>query len=242
MKVRFDLPGGDDGDAAGADGYTSVRDVGHEPPRDYSRDSFDDGDARQEEESHSAPLLPSASTPIDSSLSLDNPLDRPTSSLHAAISNMSNSILGAGIIGQPYALKEAGLATGLTLLVILTVVVDWTIRLIVINSKMSGRHTFQGTVEFCFGRWGLLVISFAQWAFAFGGMVAFAVIVGDSIPPVLQAVWPGLKDVRVLGWLAGRNGAIVVFCGGVSWPLSLYRDISKVCGPGGFVLFGELWM
>jgi sodium-coupled neutral amino acid transporter 11 len=190
-------------------------------------DYMEDAD-HHDEQSHSAPLLPSATTPIGSELGLDNPLSRPTSSLQAAISNMSNSILGAGIIGQPYAFKEAGLAAGITLLLVLTVVVDWTIRLIVINSKMSGRNTFQGTVEFCFGKWGLLVISAAQWAFAFGGMVAFAVIVGDSIPPVLQALWPGMKDVPVIGWLAGRTGAIVLFCGGISWPLSLYRDISKV--------------
>lgn len=199
--------------------------------RNYTRESIDDnmdGDDHGDDQ-YNAPLLPSATGAITSSLELDNPLDRKTSSLQAAISNMSNSILGAGIIGQPYALKSAGLITGVTLLVGLTVVVDWTIRLIVINSKMSGRNTFQGTVEFCYGKWGLLAISAAQWAFAFGGMVAFAVIVGDSIPPVFHALWPGMREVPVIGWLAGRTGAIVFFCGGISWPLSLYRDISKVC-------------
>lgn len=231
MKVRFDLPDGDAEDSSAEAGDSAHgRDIEHDGGGGIrEQDSLDDGDARPSEESHSAPLLPSASTPIDWSLSADDsPLTRPTSSLQAAVSNMSNSILGAGIIGQPYAFKEAGLATGVALLITLTFVVDWTIRLIVVNSKMSGRSTFQGTVEFCFGRWGLLAISFAQWAFAFGGMVAFAVIVGDSIPPVLQAVWPGLRDIRGLGWLAGRTGAIVVFIGGISWPLSLYRDISKV--------------
>jgi sodium-coupled neutral amino acid transporter 11 len=71
---------------------------------------------------------------------------------------------GAGIIGQPYALKQAGLFSGVALLVSLTVVVDWTIQLIVVNSKMSGADSFQGTVEHCFGRPGLIAISLAQWA------------------------------------------------------------------------------
>ena len=141
---------------------------------------------------------------------------------------MANSIIGAGIIGQPYALRQAGLAAGVILLVSLTVVVDWTIRLIVINSKLSGSGSFQGTVERCFGRPGLIAISLAQWLFAFGGMVAFGVIVGDSIPHVLQAIWPDLINVPVLGWLADRRGAIVVFIMGVSYPLTLYRDISKL--------------
>jgi sodium-coupled neutral amino acid transporter 11 len=236
MKVRFDIPGRGDND--------SLAEAGHMNGGDSTEarggairgveQMEEDEDHHDDEEDHDAPLLPSASTPIDAAL--ENPADHPTSSLQAAISNMSNSILGAGIIGQPYALKEAGLAAGVILLVVLTVVVDWTIRLIVINSKMSGRNTFQGTVEFCFGWWGCLAISLAQWAFAFGGMVAFAVIVGDSIPPVLEAVWPGMSDIRYLGWLATRSGSIMVFILGISWPLSLYRDISKVSADPEFLI------
>lgn len=71
---------------------------------------------------------------------------------------------GAGIIGQPYALRQAGLLTGVVLLVILTITVDWTIRLIVTNSKLSGTNSFQATVEHCFGKSGLVAISIAQWA------------------------------------------------------------------------------
>jgi len=153
---------------------------------------------------------------------------RPKSGLRMAFMNMANSIIGAGIIGQPYAFKQAGLLAGIILLMVLTVVVDWTICLIVVNSKLSGATSFQGTVEKCFGKPGLIAISVAQWVFAFGGMVAFGVIVGDSIPHVLAAVWPGLKDMPVLGLLADRRAVIVVFTLGVSYPLALYRDIAKV--------------
>lgn len=153
---------------------------------------------------------------------------RPKSSLPAAFMNMANSIIGAGIIGQPYAFRQAGLLAGTVLLVVLTFVVDWTIRLIVVNSKLSGASSFQGTVEKCFGRTGLVAISVAQWVFAFGGMVAFGVVVGDSIPSVLRAIWPGLADVPVLGLLADRRAVIVLFTTGISYPLTLYRDIAKV--------------
>ncbi|KAK0634997.1 transmembrane amino acid transporter protein-domain-containing protein [Bombardia bombarda] len=153
---------------------------------------------------------------------------RPKSGLRMAFMNMANSIIGAGIIGQPYAFRQAGLLAGIVLLVALTVVVDWTIRLIVVNSKLSGANSFQGTVEHCFGRPGLVAISLAQWMFAFGGMVAFGVIVGDSIPHVLVAVWPGLREMPVLGLLAERRAVIVVFTLGISYPLALYRDIAKL--------------
>lgn len=162
---------------------------------------------------------------------------RPKSGLRSAFMNMANSIIGAGIIGQPYVFKQAGLLSGIALLVGLTIIVDWTIRLIVINSKLSGSNSFQGTVHHCFGKGGLIAISIAQWVFAFGGMVAFGVIVGDSIPHVLLAVWPGLRDVPVVGLLADRRAVIVVFTLGISFPLTLYRDIAKVRGPEpGFLL------
>jgi solute carrier family 38 (sodium-coupled neutral amino acid transporter), member 11 len=117
---------------------------------------------------------------------------------------------------------------GVVLLIGLTITVDWTIRLIVINSKLSGTDSFQGTMQHCFGRSGLLAISVAQWAFAFGGMLAFCIIVGDTIPHVMQALFPALTEMRFLWLLTNREAIIVLFVLAVSWPLSLYRDIAKV--------------
>jgi sodium-coupled neutral amino acid transporter 11 len=153
---------------------------------------------------------------------------RPRSGMRMAFMNMANSIIGAGIIGQPYALKQAGMVTGIVLLVFLTITVDWTIRLIVVNSKMSGADSFQATMQHCFGRSGLIAISIAQWAFAFGGMVAFCIIVGDTIPHVFAAIFPSLRDMPFLWLLTDRRAVIVLFILCISYPLSLYRDIAKV--------------
>ncbi|GAD95536.1 amino acid transporter [Paecilomyces variotii No. 5] len=153
---------------------------------------------------------------------------RPRSGLRMAFMNMANSIIGAGIIGQPYAFRQAGLVMGFILLVGLTITVDWTIRLIVVNSKLSGADSFQATVQHCFGRSGLIAISIAQWAFAFGGMIAFCIIVGDTIPHVLSALFPSLQDMPFLWLLTDRRFVIMLFVLGISYPLSLYRDIAKL--------------
>ena len=39
--------------------------------------------------------------------------------------NFANSIIGAGIIGLPYALEESGFGLGLILIIVLGIVVDW---------------------------------------------------------------------------------------------------------------------
>ncbi|KAL6886063.1 transmembrane amino acid transporter domain-containing protein [Trichoderma evansii] len=216
------------------------------------RFDFDDG-STSINDSHRVPLLTEIEAPSitvarewddagedDEENAVAEELRRPKSGLKSAFMNMANSIIGAGIIGQPYAMRQAGLLAGTVLLVALTAVVDWTICLIVINSKLSGTSSFQGTVEHCFGRPGLIAISVAQWVFAFGGMVAFGVIVGDTIPHVLTAIWTDLGSVPVLGLLTNRRVAIAVFCMGISYPLTLYRDIAKLAKASTLALIGML--
>lgn len=62
---------------------------------------------------------------------------------------------------------------------------------------------------------------------AFGGMIAFCIIVGDTIPHVMAAIFPSLQNMHFLWLLTDRRAVIVVFILGVSYPLSLYRDIAK---------------
>ena len=73
------------------------------------------------------------------------------------------------MLGLPYAIRQAGFVTGLILLVILSGVTDWTIRLIVVNAKMSGQNSYIGIMNQCFGSSGRAAVSFFQFIFAFGG-------------------------------------------------------------------------
>ncbi|OJD28449.1 hypothetical protein ACJ73_00136 [Blastomyces percursus] len=232
-RVRFDLDDDteDDGEEAGRNH------IGH-PSAWLEEDDYMNGDGSSADRSRTgqlAPLLtnieaPSVTLATSGDFCPEDHLEgaRPRSGLRNAFMNMANSIIGAGIIGQPYAFRQAGLMVGIMLLCGLTVTVDWTIRLIVINSKLSGADSFQTTVEFCFGRPGLIAISIAQWAFAFGGMVAFCIIVGDTIPHVFASIFPSLKDTSFLWLLTDRRAVIVLFVLGISYPLSLYRDIAKL--------------
>ncbi|GJE94466.1 amino acid transporter [Phanerochaete sordida] len=155
-----------------------------------------------------------------------------------SVANMANSILGAGIIGLPYAVRQAGFVTGIILLVILCGVTDWTIRLIVVNAKMSGQNSYIGIMNHCFGPSGRAAVSFFQFAFAFGGMCAFGIIIGDTIPHVIRSVFPNLYTVPVLSLLTKRQFIIALCTICVSYPLSLYRDIHKLSRASGLALVG----
>lgn len=70
----------------------------------------------------------------------------------------------------------------------------------------------------------LLTASFS----AFGGMVAFCIIVGDTIPHVFAAAFPTLHSKPFIWIFTNRQAVIIIFILGISYPLSLYRDIAKV--------------
>lgn len=242
-RVRFDLGDG----VEEAPSRNSQADDSWMDEEDYL-----DGNTSQPERSSNggfAPLLTGIEAPSvtlatsgDAEFIPENYLESasPKSGLKSAFMNMANSIIGAGIIGQPYAFRQAGMVLGIVLLVLLTGIVDWTIRLIVINAKLSGADSFQTTVEVCFGRSGLIAISIAQWAFAFGGMIAFCVVVGDTIPHVLDSLFPSLRDIPFLWLLTDRRAVIILFILGVSYPLSLYRDISKLAKASTFAVISML--
>ncbi|OJT12294.1 Vacuolar amino acid transporter 2 [Trametes pubescens] len=157
-----------------------------------------------------------------------------------SVANMANSILGAGIIGLPYAVRQAGFFTGLVLLLVLCGVTDWTIRLIVVNAKLSGQNSYIGIMNHCFGPSGRAAVSFFQFAFAFGGMCAFGIIIGDTIPHVIRSVFPHLWRVPVLNLLVKRQFVIALCTICVSYPLSLYRDIHKLSRASGLALVGMI--
>ncbi|CAA7263147.1 unnamed protein product [Cyclocybe aegerita] len=158
--------------------------------------------------------------------------------LFDSIANMANSILGAGIIGLPYALRQAGFFAGLVLLTVLCAVTDWTIRLIVINGKLSGGRSYIDIMDHCFGPSGRAAVSFFQFSFAFGGMCAFGIIIGDTLPQVLRSVFPTLPTTPILKIFANRQFIIALCTTCVSYPLSLYRDIHKLSRASGLALIG----
>jgi sodium-coupled neutral amino acid transporter 11 len=76
-------------------------------------------------------------------------LPRKKSSLLGASSNLVNSIVGAGIIGIPYALRMSGLISGVALLVLVSVLTDKSLRLLIEQASFHPRlknrnvHTFE---------------------------------------------------------------------------------------------------
>ena len=130
-----------------------------------------------------------------------------------AVANFLNSIVGAGIIGIPYALYHCGLVTGLILLAYVGYLTDQSVRMIVEMGRELDVYNYEKLAEKVFGRRGYVTITIFMFLLAFGAMVAYMVIIGDIVPPIL--------GIEVTG--ASRALSIILCSGMVMLPLSTLK-------------------
>jgi sodium-coupled neutral amino acid transporter 11 len=119
-------------------------------------------------------------------------------------------IVGAGIMGLPFALQEAGFVTGLLLLLAVALVTDYSLRLLARLSTAHLASSYQDLVLRAFGTPGFVLVEFAQFAFAFGALVAYMLIIKDTASLVVRDLL-GLDQ----GWdpdlmLAGVASVVVL--------------------------------
>jgi sodium-coupled neutral amino acid transporter 11 len=60
---------------------------------------------------------------------------------------------------------------------------------------------------------------------AFGGMLAFCVIVGDTIPQVMDHLFPALEDLPFLWLLTNRRAVMILLILGISYPPSPMQQL-----------------
>jgi len=161
--------------------------------------------------------------PISRQSSIGITVPRKKSGLFGSSSNMVNSIVGAGIIGIPYAFKNSGLVAGVFLLALVAWLTDKSLRIIVdiaaFHPKLKGKvYTYEDLASFAFGRVGWGFILFNMFGLAYGAMVAYLLIIKDTVPLILGIPDEGFKHEIVM-----TITSLVVIL-----PLSLQRDMASL--------------
>ncbi|KAB0360466.1 hypothetical protein FD754_004622 [Muntiacus muntjak] len=142
----------------------------------------------------------------------------------AAVFNVVNSIIGSGVIGLPYSMKQAGFPLGILLLFWVSYVTDFSLILLIKGAALSGTDTYQSLVNRTFGFPGYLLLSVLQFLYPFIAMISYNIITGDTLSKVFQRI-PGVDPENLL---IGRHFIIVLSTVVFTLPLSLYRDIAKL--------------
>lgn len=96
------------------------------------------------------------------------------------IFNFITTILGPGMVGLPYAMRSAGLITGVCLMSIVAFVMAWTARVMIICCEKVGVRTYEDLCEKAWGKIGFWTMSVSAILVNFGGCLSSLVIVGDN--------------------------------------------------------------
>ncbi|KAF6362192.1 solute carrier family 38 member 11 [Rhinolophus ferrumequinum] len=142
----------------------------------------------------------------------------------AAVFNVVNSIIGSGVIGLPYSMKQAGFPLGVLLLFCVSYVTDFSLVLLIKGGALSGTDTYQSLVNKTFGFPGYLLLSILQFLYPFIAMISYNIITGDTLSKVFQRI-PGVDPEN---FFIGRHFIIVLSTVAFTLPLSLYRDVAKL--------------
>jgi len=148
------------------------------------------------------------------------------SGIGGASANLVNSIVGAGIIGIPYAFRQSGIVAGILLLILVAFLTEKSLRIIVglasYHPLLHNRQvqTFEDLASYPFGNIGSKFILLNMFVLAYGAMVAYLLIIKDTIPSIL-----GIEQEDTY---LERNGIMFLTSLLIMVPLAMQRDMASL--------------
>eukprot|EP00730_Choanoeca_flexa_P020163 TRINITY_DN9859_c0_g1_i2.p1 TRINITY_DN9859_c0_g1~~TRINITY_DN9859_c0_g1_i2.p1 ORF type:complete len:446 (+),score=82.40 TRINITY_DN9859_c0_g1_i2:106-1443(+) len=153
--------------------------------------------------------------------------ETPTTSVPSAIFNLSNTIVGAGILSLPFAFKNTGVIVGPAILVGVFLLVVLSCRMLISAAKLcDAARSYTAIAFYCFGKRGVLATQLSLIVSCYGACTGYLVIVGDMLSPLIGQ-WMGGSPADFCSTYAHRHFsislALLVVC-----PLSLARHVDSL--------------
>jgi hypothetical protein len=78
-------------------------------------------------------------------------------------SNLINAIVGSGIVGLPFAIKETGSCAGIALVILCGLLTGKSLRLLIETAKHAHVPSYETVAEAAFGRYGFLFVAISTF-------------------------------------------------------------------------------
>ncbi|XP_068950272.1 sodium-coupled neutral amino acid symporter 1 [Petaurus breviceps papuanus] len=158
-----------------------------------------------------------------------------TSSLSMSVFNLSNSIVGSGILGLSYALANTGIVLFLFLFIVITGVTKYSINLLLRCSEKTGCLNFENMGEKVYGTKGKYVIFGTTFIQNMGAILLYLFIIKNELPGVIK-VFMGKED-KFLAWYVDDRVLIILVTAIIIFPLCLMKNLEFLGYTSGFSLF-----
>jgi amino acid permease len=136
--------------------------------------------------------------------------------------NLVNTTVGAGIIGLPFALGEAGFGFGILLAVTVAYLVNISMIMMVDAGVRVDRLSFPGVAQSAFGRSGFWIVNLAVFINGLGVVISYLIIIGSLIPVLADQYLHNVAFLRQRELVMTLTSILFIF------PLLLWRTVGKL--------------
>lgn len=136
---------------------------------------------------------------------------------------MISPIKTVSSIGIPLAIQQCGLLLGVLLLALVAGLVRKSAVMLIECGLKNQKCNMENLSEHLLGPFGYYLAVGSMFLYAYGGQIAYLIIVGDTLPTVLRLILPSSVAI-----LYNRQFIIGIFGVFIILPLCLLRDMGKL--------------
>uniref|UniRef100_A0A2K5EVG9 Solute carrier family 38 member 3 n=1 Tax=Aotus nancymaae TaxID=37293 RepID=A0A2K5EVG9_AOTNA len=151
-----------------------------------------------------------------------------------SVFNLSNAIMGSGILGLAYAMANTGIILFLFLLTAVALLSSYSIHLLLKSSGVVGIRAYEQLGYRAFGTPGKLAAALAITLQNIGAMSSYLYIIKSELPLVIQT-FLNLEE-KTSDWYMNGNYLVILVSVIVILPLALMRQLGYLGYSSGFSL------
>uniref|UniRef100_A0A4W6DTW0 Solute carrier family 38 member 5 n=1 Tax=Lates calcarifer TaxID=8187 RepID=A0A4W6DTW0_LATCA len=163
-----------------------------------------------------------------------------------SIFNLSNAIMGSGILGLAFAMSNTGIILFLVLLVFIAILSAYSIHLLLRSAGVVGIRAYEQLGNRAFGPPGKMLAACVITVHNIGAMSSYLFIIKSELPLVIQAF---LDKENTGEWFLNGNYLIIIVSAFIILPLALMKQLAYtvpilafafVCHPEVLPIYTEL--
>ncbi|XP_034433752.1 sodium-coupled neutral amino acid transporter 4 isoform X2 [Hippoglossus hippoglossus] len=151
-----------------------------------------------------------------------------------SVFNLSNAIMGSGILGLSFAMANTGIILFILLLFAVAILSLYSVHLLLMTAKEGGSLIYEKLGERAFGWPGKIAAFISITMQNIGAMSSYLFIVKYELPEVIRA-FLGLEEISG-EWYMNGNYLVVFVSIGIILPLSLLKNLGYLGYTSGFSL------
>lgn len=157
-----------------------------------------------------------------------------TTSFGMSSFNLSNAIMGSGILGLSYAMANTGIILFIIMLLAVAILSLYSVHLLLKTSKEGGSLIYEKLGEKAFGWPGKIGAFISITLQNIGAMSSYLFIIKYELPEVIRA-FMGLEE-NTGEWYLNGNYLVIFVSIGIILPLSLLKNLGYLGYTSGFSL------